>query len=135
MPIAPEQERRLDPYEDTRRPIAERVEDLLSQMSLEEKAGLMFHAIAQVNPDGSLNPPAEGFTRAPITEMVVERRMNHFNVHALPAPRVAAEWHNRLQALAEETRLGIPVTISSDPRHAFSDNPLTSFRCRVFTVA
>ncbi len=119
---------RLDPYEDTRRPIAERVEDLLSQMSLEEKAGLMFHAIAQVNPDGSLNPPAEGFTRAPITEMVVERRMNHFNVHALPAPRVAAEWHNRLQALAEETRLGIPVTISSDPRHAFSDNPLTSFQ-------
>ncbi len=119
---------RLDPYEDTRRPIAERVEDLLSQMSLEEKAGLMFHAIAQVNPNGSLNPPAEGFTRAPITEMVVERRMNHFNVHALPAPRVAAEWHNRLQALAEETRLGIPVTISSDPRHAFSDNPLTSFQ-------
>jgi len=119
---------RLDPYEDPRRPIAERVEDLLNQMSLEEKAGLMFHAIGQVNPDGSLNPPAEGFTRAPITEMVVERRMNHFNVHALPAPRVAAEWHNRLQALAEETRLGIPVTISSDPRHAFSDNPLTSFQ-------
>ncbi len=119
---------RLDPYEDPSRPIAERVEDLLNQMSLEEKAGLMFHAIAQVNPDGGLNPPAEGFTRAPITEMVVERRMNHFNVHALPAPRVAAEWHNRLQALAEETRLGIPVTISSDPRHAFSDNPLTSFQ-------
>jgi len=118
---------RIDPYEDPSRPIAERVEDLLAQMTLEEKAGLMFHAIAQVNPDGSLNPPAEGLSRTPITEMVVERRMNHFNVHALPAPRLAAEWHNRLQALAEESRLGIPVTISSDPRHAFSDNPLTSF--------
>ena len=34
---------RLDPYEDSRRPIDERVEDLLSQMTLEEKAGLMFH--------------------------------------------------------------------------------------------
>ena len=87
----------------------------------------MFHAIPG-QPGRQLNPPAEGFTRAPITEMVVERRMNHFNVHALPAPRVAAEWLNRLQALAEETRLGIPVTISSDPRHAFSDNPLTSFQ-------
>lgn len=118
---------RLDPYEDPSRTIAERVEDLLAQMTLEEKVGLMFHSIAQVNPDGTLNPPAEGFSRVPITEMVIERRMSHFNVHALPAPRLAAEWHNRLQAVAEETRLGIPVTISSDPRHAFSDNPLTGF--------
>src|SRR5690606_33394058 len=53
--------------------------------------------------------------------------INHFNVHALPAPRIAAEWHNRLQALAEGTRLGIPVTISSDPRHAFSNNPAVNF--------
>ena len=34
-----------------------------------------------------------------------------------------AEWHNRLQELAASTRLGIPVTISTDPRHSFSDNP------------
>ena len=34
-----------------------------------------------------------------------------------------AEWHNRLQELAATTRLGIPVTISTDPRHSFSDNP------------
>lgn len=37
-----------------------------------------------------------------------------------------AEWHNRIQKLAEQTRLGIPVTISTDPRHAFSQNPLAS---------
>lgn len=36
---------RLDPYEDPRRPIEERVEDLLSQMTLEEKVGLLFHTI------------------------------------------------------------------------------------------
>jgi beta-glucosidase len=36
---------RLDPYEDSRRPIEERVEDLLSQMTLEEKVGLLFHTI------------------------------------------------------------------------------------------
>ena len=34
---------RLDPYEDPRQPIEVRVEDLLGQMSLAEKAGLMFH--------------------------------------------------------------------------------------------
>ena len=32
---------RLDVYEDPRRPIDERVEDLLGQMTLEEKCGLM----------------------------------------------------------------------------------------------
>ena len=36
---------RLDPYEDPRRPIEERVEDLLSQMTLEEKVGLLFHTL------------------------------------------------------------------------------------------
>ena len=46
---------RLDPYEDARRPIEERVEDLLSQMTLEEKAGLMFHTMIGMNPDGDLD--------------------------------------------------------------------------------
>jgi beta-glucosidase len=36
-----------------------------------------------------------------------------------------AEWNNRIQKMAEQTRLGIPVTISTDPRHVFSENPLT----------
>ena len=52
---------RLDPYEDPRRPVGERVADLLAQMTLEEKAGLMFHTIAGMSADGSLTPPGEGF--------------------------------------------------------------------------
>ena len=124
---------RLDPYEDPRRPLEERVEDLLGQMTLEEKAGLMFHTIAGVNPDGTLDPPAQGPFREPITDVVTGKHITHFNVHALPAPRLAAQWHNRLQELAERTRLGIPVTISSDPRHAFADNPLTSFAASAFS--
>ena len=78
---------RLDPYEDTRRPVEERVEDLLSQLTLQEKAGLMFHTMAMVNPDGSLDPAVEGVFLTPIAEMVSERLMNHFNVLALPTPR------------------------------------------------
>lgn len=124
---------RLDVYEDPRQPVEARVEDLLAQMTLAEKAGLMFHTIAGVNPDGSLNPPEGGFARTPVTEMVNGQLINHFNVHALPEPRMTVAWHNRLQALAESTRLGIPVTISSDPRHAFSDNPLTSMMAGAFS--
>src|SRR5215213_736265 len=123
----------LDIYEDSRRPIDERVEDLLSQMTLEEKAGLMFHTITGVAEDGSLARPSDGFGRTMAAELVGTRLMNHFNVHALPPPRLAAEWHNQLQALAESTRLGIPVTISSDPRHAFSNNPATNFSAGAFS--
>jgi len=37
----------LDPYEDWRLPIERRVDDLLARMTMEEKAGLMFHASIQ----------------------------------------------------------------------------------------
>jgi len=124
---------RLDPYEDPARPIDERVEDLLAQMTLEEKAGLMFHQIAGVNPNGTLDPPAHGPFRQPIAESVTGKLINHYNVHGLPEPRLAARWHNNLQQLAEATRLGIPVTISSDPRHGFQSNPLTSFAAASFS--
>jgi hypothetical protein len=117
---------RLDPYEDPRRPVEERVADLLGRMALEEKAGLLFHTIIAAGADGRLVERPERFSREPTSELVATRLLSHFNVHALPEPRQAAEWHNRLQALAEGTRLGIPVTISSDPRHAFSNNPLTA---------
>ena len=33
----------MEPYEDPSRPVGERVEDLLGRMTLEEKAGLLFH--------------------------------------------------------------------------------------------
>jgi beta-glucosidase len=123
---------KLDVYEDPRRPIEERIADLLAQMTLEEKVGLFFHTIAGVNPNGTLEP--HGFLRGEtLTELVSERFINHFNVHALPEPRMAVAWHNALQELAESTRLGIPVTISSDPRHSFAQNPLTSFRASDFS--
>ena len=116
---------RLDPYEDPRQPIQERVDDLLSQMTLEEKAGLLFHAMIGMNADGSLVEEVGPFNPTSTSEMIGERLINHFNVYDLARPKQMAEWHNRLQQLAEGTRLGIPVTISSDPAHAFSKNPAT----------
>lgn len=118
---------RLDPYEDPRRPIQERIADLLSQMNLEEKAGMMFHAMIGMNQDGSLIEETQAFNPARTSELVGERLINHFNVYQVAPPRHMAEWYNQLQKLAERTRLGIPVTISSDPCHAFSKNPATGF--------
>ena len=123
----------MDPYEDPRRPLEERVSDLLSQMTLEEKAGLMFHTIMPVGQDGSLVEGQSMFGPFTTSDFVRVKLINHFNVHQLPAPRLAAEWHNRLQKMTEETRLGIPVTLSSDPRHGFSHNVLTSFKAASFS--
>jgi len=120
---------RLDPYEDPRRPVEERVEDLLSRMTLEEKAGMMFHAMIGMNPDGSLVEGESQVGSISTSDMVGNKKMNTFNVLQGTKPRLMAEWYNRLQALAESTRLGIPVTIASDPRHSYgvSDNPVASF--------
>ena len=49
--------------------------------------------------------------------------MTHFNLLGGGSPRAMALWHNALQRLAASTRLGIPVSLSTDPRNAFSDNP------------
>lgn len=119
----------LDPYEDPSRPIEERVEDLLSRMTLEEKAGMLFHTAAIVNPKGG---PFPGLLST--EELVLSRLMNHFNIFGGDEPRKMAEWNNDLQKTAEGTRLGIPVTISTDPRHAFTDNPATSMSAGAFSV-
>jgi beta-glucosidase len=105
---------RIDPYEDPRRPVEDRVEDLLSQMTLAEKAGLMFHSMTIFGLPEPL-PPAFAY----VSE-IENKAINHFNIFGGGEPKEMAEWHNRLQELAAGTRLGIPVTLSSDPRHAVS---------------
>ena len=117
---------RLDPYEDPRRPVEERVEDLLGQMTLEEKAGMMFQSMVGMNKDGTILEKTGLFPIPQTSDMIARRLMNHFNLLQGSDPHHMAEWHNRTQKLAERTRLGIPVTISSDPRHAFSNNPLAN---------
>ncbi|HEX5809086.1 MAG TPA: glycoside hydrolase family 3 N-terminal domain-containing protein [Anaerolineales bacterium] len=117
---------RLDPYEDPRCPVEERLEDLLGQMTLEEKAGLMFQTMIAMNKDGTIFEKTGLFPIPQTSDMIARRLMNHFNLLYGSDPRHMAEWHNRIQKMAEQTRLGIPVTISTDPRHAFTQNPLTS---------
>jgi beta-glucosidase len=124
---------RLDPYEDPRRPIAERVEDLLGQLTLAEKAGLMFQTFAAFVFDDGASLLEGDIAASPSGQMVTEKLMNHFNFPGIVDPAHAAEWQNRMQALAESTRLGIPITFATDPRHAFSNNPATSVRVGKFS--
>ncbi|MBW6465670.1 MAG: glycoside hydrolase family 3 C-terminal domain-containing protein [Brevefilum sp.] len=111
----------LDAYEDPRQPIDARVEDLLRQMTLAEKAGALFINGAVVNEDASLDErPLPGSFGLSAKIQMQDQLMNHFNLWDVPDAAIVARWHNRLQQFAEETRLGIPVTIASDPRSHFS---------------
>lgn len=125
---------KLDPYEDSRVPIQERVEDLLSQLTIEEKAGLMFQTMIGINKDGILTDKSTLVNPITTIEMVIKRRMSHFNVLELPPVKKMVHWVNQLQKLAERTRLGIPISISSDPRHAFTNNPLASMLAGEFSL-
>jgi beta-glucosidase len=116
----------MHPYQNPQLPIEERVTDLLGRMTLAEKAGLMFHTMAGIGPDGT---PPPGDAMVPATEALIRNgQLNHFNIltHGPVAPRKIAEWHNRIQEIAADTRLGIPVTVSTDPRHGVIDNPAAS---------
>ena len=92
----------LDPYEDARVPVGERVRDLLARLSLPEKAGLLFHTVIEAGPDGTLLEGPGHIAKSATREVVCGRHLNHFNVHHLADARSAATWHNRLQLLAEE---------------------------------
>ncbi len=111
-------------YRDASLPVDERVEILLAQMTLAEKAGLFFQTMIAMGEGGELSDGDPVFGIASNDEMVRGRHVTHFNLLGVaPTAGDIARWHNKVQELAASTRLGIPVTISTDPRHGFSENP------------
>jgi len=124
---------KLDIYEDTRANVNDRVDDLVSQMNMEEKAGTMFITMIGMTKEGEpLDMPvistnamemAFSFMLPPSSEMIALKKMNSFNiVHSYNAD-ILARFNNNIQKLAERTRLGIPITIATDPRHGTQNNP------------
>jgi beta-glucosidase len=120
----------LDPYEDWRRPWEERIDDLAARLSIEEIAGLMLYSshqsITRVNPFAALGYRGREETDArenvwDLTEAQKDFLKNDHVRHVLLAQVensiTAARWNNRAQAFAEGLGSGIPVNISSDPRH------------------
>ncbi|MEU4013637.1 glycoside hydrolase family 3 N-terminal domain-containing protein [Microbacterium sp. NPDC028030] len=119
------------PWLDADLPVDERVQLLLDEMTIEEKAGLFFHTMIAI---GDLDAPDPTFATPSAREFLESKRMTHFNLlGAAPTGREIAAWHNALQRLAASTRLGIPVTLSTDPRHSFSENPGASILAGPFS--
>src|SRR5690349_4686086 len=81
---------RMDPFEDPRVPLEERVESLLGELSLEEKAGLLFHTVIEAGEDGSLLERPGRISKSPTSLVVRDKYLNHFNVHRLGDARTAA---------------------------------------------
>lgn len=121
----------LDGYEDWRLSMRERAEDLASRLSIDEIAGLMLYSEHQAVPADSVGYWSSTYNGMSLVESglphsAVSDRQKKFlaedNVRAIlqaraESPRIAAEWNNNLQAFCEGLGHGIPVNISSDPRH------------------
>lgn len=122
---------RLNPYEDWRLTPSMRAADLIKRMTLKEKAGVMMHGTA----------PAEGstFGNGSVYDTDATRKMiDQDHVNSLitrlngESPVRLAEQNNFIQQMAENTRLGVPVTISTDPRNSYQalvgiSNPACKF--------
>lgn len=90
----------LDAYEDWRLSPEERAQDLLSQMTAEDKAAQMLHVTLVTLKESWFSELDIGFALA--------------YDYLQDGAKTAAERTNEVQALAESSRLGIPVIFSMD---------------------
>ena len=129
---------KLDAYEDYRVNIEDRITNLIGQMSLEEKAGTMFITMAAMNSNGDLSETKSilnpiSYVVEGNSEMVLGKNMNHLNTLQSTSPEAMVVWHNNIQKLAERTRLGIPITLATDPRHGVPNAPGASIYSPFFS--
>jgi beta-glucosidase len=110
---------RLDVYEDWRQSPENRAKDLLKQMTLEEKAGVMMHGTVPAS--GPAGAPGSGdhYDLDKAEKLIAGARVNSFITRLRVAPENLAKENDGLQEAGEKTRLGIPLTISTDPRNHF----------------
>ncbi len=124
---------KLDVYEDVNADIDDRLDDIISQMTIEEKAGTMFITMIGMEPDGDpFDTPFKPSSQIDVminiglpmsSDMIAKRKMNSFNIINSYDANILATFNNKVQKMAERTRLGIPITIATDPRHGTDDNP------------
>ncbi|NTF59260.1 glycoside hydrolase family 3 protein [Agrobacterium rhizogenes] len=110
---------KLDAYEDWRISSAERAADLLKSMTLEEKAGLMMHGTAPSIGAGAGMGVGTTYDLDRAKRMISDLKVVTFITRLSGEPGELATQNNKLQEIAEAGRLGIPATISTDPRNHF----------------
>lgn len=125
---------KLDPYEDWRLGVNERAQNLASQMSVKQIAGLMLYSPHQALP---ADPWGSGLTQGTydgknfkestaatwnLTDQqkvfLRDNNLRHVLLTGVDSTESAARWNNEMQAFVEGLGLGIPSNTSSDPRHA-----------------
>ena len=134
---------KVDIYEDPSAEIDARVDNLVSQMNMEEKAGSMFINMIGTTPEGgpmetpiiSLDPInlMMSIILPSNSEMIARKKMNSFNILASLDAEQMTKYNNTIQKMAERTRLGIPITIATDPRHGTENNPGASLYTPAFS--
>lgn len=94
------------------------VEQLVDTLSLEDKAGLLFHAMAFIipTPDGTVE-------LGPVRHHIAAQRISHFAVMGPASPETIGTLADEIAAFAAQTGLQVPVTLSSDPRQVTADRP------------
>lgn len=114
-----------------------RVEDLVQRMTLEEKAGQLFVNMLFQGENGEFdqgNDDPSDSIRNSTEFMINDQLLTHFNlVGSIESIESAITFLNRAQQLALDTRLGIPITFSTDPRHHFTGNIGTGARAGVLS--
>lgn len=126
----------LLPYEDWRLSDRTRAEDLAKRLTTEEIIGLMLHSSHQqipALPHTTIYPHT--YNGKPFLEsgaepwaltdqqilMLKDEHVRHFLVVNIKDVETAVKWNNNLQKFVEKLPHGIPVNISSDPRHGVGD--------------
>ncbi|MHA1428500.1 MAG: hypothetical protein ACTSQI_21150 [Candidatus Helarchaeota archaeon] len=102
---------KLDVYEDSKEPIDARVEDLLGQMTLEEKVGQMFSPQVEIGKKGTLQEKSSLLQSVGTSELIHEKKITTILCISSKNTVSFVEWHNKLQKLAErgtrDTRAGL----------------------------
>ncbi len=112
---------KLDAYEDWRKSADARADDLIKQMSTEQLAGTLLHGTlaATGGPMASIGIGGDGYDLEKSKEAIAGKAITTFITRLNTEPRKMAEGANKLQAIAEAAPLGVPLTISTDPRNHF----------------
>lgn len=123
-----------DPYEDPERPIDERVDDLLGQMTLEEKTmqTVTLYGYGRVLEDPL---PRPGWDSALWKDGLANIDEQHNGVgatdYAYPWPRHVRALTDVQRWFVEETRLGIPVDFTNEGIRGLAHHQATSFPSQI----
>ncbi|HEU5183855.1 MAG TPA: glycoside hydrolase family 3 N-terminal domain-containing protein [Gemmatimonadaceae bacterium] len=109
----------VEPFEDWRLTPDIRARDLVSRMTLDEKAGAMMHGTARSGGPMGVAGVGTGYDTAANRALIDGAKVNSMITRLGGDAATLAAENNALQEIAERTRLGIPVTLSTDPRHHF----------------